>query len=412
MAISIATIRNDIDDWRSALSDINGVYSTLDTARNTLVGQLESSAMRAYYGDAFTAFERGKGCLEAVQSDLAALFKKRLLDRTATQVEFPGMYLDTVEEALKLLWEAYISAGSTETANTITVGTPVKTHTGASTGNLITTKKLPGNIAPGQGLLNYYGWQGIDSQMVESDSYQCLTRDGAKAIISGRPPQNVPWGQFSVFGNPGFGSIPCDGSANLISGAFESFTTDVPDGWTLSTGTASSTCLEEATEYYLGAKSLELNGANVLTFPIATLVSAGQNLLCSIRGKRHASTSAGTVTLRMKGTGMTSQTTTFNATSLSTSSWTEQTAHFGVPLSIPSDLTLEIETASVSATGVWLDALCLQPYVYWAGLGWAITLGQNAMIPGDQWTGDLTNGYGSNRATFALRVLGFQFPKP
>jgi hypothetical protein len=60
-------------------------------------------------------------------------------------------------------------------------------------------------------------------------------------------------------------SIDATGAANLITnGAFEDFTANAPDGWTISVGAAGTEILEDADEF-AGAKCLEIVGGATLT---------------------------------------------------------------------------------------------------------------------------------------------------
>lgn len=409
MAFSFTDLQNDIDKFQEAAAGLQGLYATVDAKRDALVGQLHSTGIKDLYGDGYQIFTDTNLALDKAQTELVQLFKRRVLDRAKTQEQFPELYDGSVEEALRAIYRQMVADSSYVTANTVSVSAgPTKTTAGSNTGNLYVTNKLPGNIAPGEGLIQYAGLQGVSNQMAEADSVVCITTDGQTAYLSGRPPRTVPYGGQSVFGNRGYVAIPMTGGNNLAPNFFEDITSNVPDGWTLAAGSAGSTILEETSTVWIGAKSISLNGANTLSFPIASLVQSRQNLLLSCWFRKHASTSAGTYTLRMTGTGMATQTASWNATDLSSSAWTEKTIHLAVPAVIPSDLAIELVTASVSASGIYADGGILQPYVYWAGFGWAITVGQDNFAANDKWVATISNDYAGARQTWMARSCGFQ----
>jgi hypothetical protein len=408
MAYTFLDLRNDMDEFLASATALQAFFATMATERDSLAGQLHTTGVKDLYGPAYEIYERAKRNLEATQTELVALFHRRILDRTETQIELPQLYDGTLDEALFAIYDDMEANLTVIAANAVACTTPSKTAVGTNAGNLYVTNYLPGNIAPGDGLRNYYGWQGEANEMAEADSVVCLTRDGVNAIVSGRPPRTVPYGGETTFGNRGYALVPCDGSGNLISNFFEDFTSDVPDSWTLDTGTATTTCAASTAQVVRGTNSLWLTGANQLSYPVATLVESRQNLLLSIWARKHASTVAGTYTIRMTGTGMTTQTATWNATDLSSAAWTEKTLHLEVPAVIPSDLQIEIVTASVSASGIYIDTGHFQPYIYWAGFGWAITLGADDFVAGDKWTATISNDYASARQTWMVRSCGFQ----
>ena len=62
------------------------------------------------------------------------------------------------------------------------------------------------------------------------------------------------------------------------------------------------------------------------------------------------------------------------------------------------------------ASGIYLDGGLFQPHVYWAGIGWAVTVGSTPFVLGDDFSGTITNNYAGTTQTFLARAHGFQLP--
>lgn len=413
--VTLASIENEVSALRAAANSINGLFATVIAAQTALISSLEAESLTYQVSESQRLFTTLLANIEAAQRALINLSNELFLDRGFLET-FPGMTNETdVAEALRELFDKYVTDGEDIPKNTVTLSAITKAPVTAC-GNLYNTKKLPGNIAPGEGFIAHYNLYDRDSELPETDSFVAVCRTLGSLVLSGHPPQNVPYGQFTTYGNGGSITLVEGGSSNLITNFFETFDTlaNLPDGWTALVG-AVGTEFQKTTAagtYMLGTSALRIQGTSELTFPIAALVAPRQMLLLSVWLKKPAGTTSGTYAIRMTGTGMTTITSsTFNATDLSSSLWTEKTLHLKIPASIPTDLVISIVTTTVDTTdGIYLDGGILQPYTYWSGIGWAATLGPVVLALGDKFTGTITNDKAGIIQTWIARAHGFQLP--
>lgn len=416
MAFVFADFSVAVTSVRTYANAVNGLFAGLVTARTNLISSLED---KSYTYQISTAEQIGSAAiagLENIQRQLIALSSQIILDRAHHLELFPEVTNESdVGEVLKAIFDFMIVTADTVPKNTVTLSAITKTTAATTAGNVYNTLKLPGNIAPGAGYVQHHALFGLDSELPESDSFVAICRSQGYLMLSGRPAANVPYGEATVYGNAGYITLDGLGSGNLVSNLFENFTTvNIPDGWTINSGAAGTEVKEDAVanNVFAGAKSLRLEGTSNISFPIASLVSPRQNLLLSVNLKKGTGTTSGTYKLQMTGTGMADQeTAAFNATDLSTATWTEKTLHCAVPAAIPSDLKIRIVTTAVDTTdGIYLDGGIMQPYVYWAGTGWAATQGTTPFILGDKFTGTITNDKAGVVQTLIVRHHGIQLP--
>lgn len=400
---------------RTALNSVSGFFATVLSTKNTLVSALEDKSLAAQVATAEGIFATLKANIELAQRQLMSLHGDVVLDRTIVRINFPGIMDEaSYEETMREIFGWMVSDPSTITANVVTLSSITKTVDTSTAGNLYLTKQLPGNIAPGTGFMQHYQLYDRTTEMTESDNVVAVIRTPGVFSVSGRTPQAVAYGGDTSFGNDGVLYVPSDGSANLVLNFFETFTSDIPDGWTAVTGAGATEFQASTTTYMIGAKSLRIQGTTELTYPIASLVQGRQMLLLSIWLLKGTGTTSGTYKLQCTGTGMTTQeTSTFNATDLSTTVWGELTLHLKIPATIPSDLKIKVITTGVDTTdGMYLDGGILQPYYFWAGLGFAVTVGKTAFCVGDRFTFSPTNDYAGVHQTLLARhpTAKFQLP--
>lgn len=417
MAFVFADFSAAVTAPRTTANTINGIIDDVVAARTNLIDSLEAKGLPAQVATASGILTALITAMELTQTQLVALSEDIILDRTLVTEQLNGLTDETdVDEALRETFEQMIEDVSTTTANVVTVSSVTKDTNVATAGNFYCTKKLPGNVAPGEGFVHHWNLYDRDSEMPEVDTVVAICRNLGTLIVSGKPPQAVPYGHYTIFGNAGAVTIPCDNSGTLITNFFENFTANVPDGWTAVTGAAGTEFQLNAVAATVmrGTNSLRIQGTTELTFPIASLtgLASRQMLLLSVWLLKGTGTTTGTYKFQMTGTGMaTQETSAFNATDLSTTVWEEKTLHLKVPGTIPSDLKIKVISTTVDTTdGIYLDGGCLQPYVYWAGLGFAATLGPTDTILGDRYSLTIANDKAGALQTWMARAHGFQLP--
>ena len=248
---------NDVNTFRGGTSSGQLVKATQD-ALAQVDGDIPT--IRNTYAGLLTALTAGQNSLTAYQSAIQTAAKNLLI--AMANADTP-LVQQTVPYALALLRTQMLANGNYVNPNTVTA---TVTPGGSNTGN--------GAIVCGT--RDAKGYQ-LDNLLAESIAVTC-TADAAAAgtlQFSGAAiqPDTLSWLWPAGSGcNKSLTSVdPANNTGVMAGGAFDSFTSNLPSGWTATLGTA-GTDFGAAGSSYKGANALKLiGGTGVLTDLTQTL---------------------------------------------------------------------------------------------------------------------------------------------
>lgn len=232
-------------------------------------------------------------------------------------------------------------------------------------------------------------------------------------------------------------------TGNLLSNSdFETFTTaNVPDGWVIAVGTAGTNVLQDSATVYANTSSLKFVGDGSTQISVTqTFATAGGVAPTSLTAyavnlwvRVHTVPAAGVLTIDLYDTAAgavvadaagTNNTKTVSVPGLTNDTWTNVSAVFRLPKTVPAGLQirLRMSTALSSGSSLYLDHLAFAPVTvpYPGGPGVAVFGGSTAFAATDAWSVAVANDRGgaSDNATFQalfdrlydMRGLGLQLP--
>lgn len=417
--------KTDATDLDSDLSSILTVFNAMNSGEPALM--IETFA---------TSVDGWKTQHTTRRATLNALALTRLQDRVTVLDQIGAITTEKAEILRKLIDKMTVDGESVD-GSVVTVGSTTPAGTNTGTGTVLTTKVLDGVTSPGAGWAGTYPahlrYNGVNSQLAvpsETITIECsadsfadgLTEGDETFTIEGRIAGDAngwePEGSASV------GSASPTAGANstiLTNGDFETFTDDVPDGWTLVAGTAGTHLVEEsaALDVYHGGKCLRFDGDGTqasieIKLPIANaIVTANKRYLVSCWIKGTATIAAGAVLISFEGTGYTagSDKIAIAAGDIPTS---YALYHFFVtmPETIPSDFRVVVRWSGTptAAKKLWIDDLACAPVTYGAGVGMAIVRGSVPFVRGDRFTFTLANDEAGTFQKYFRQAFGVQLP--
>lgn len=227
-----------------------------------------------------------------------------------------------------------------------------------------------------------------------------------------------------------------DSNSHLLNGDFEDFTVaNVPDNWTVESGTPGTHLLKDITVFYDGLASLKLPGSATLagiSQQPSTALSGATAYAVVVWVRTSGVPAAGVLTVDLcNSTGTATQdaeggTNSFTQSlpALAGATWTAITGVFRTPRALPSGVKLRIRitTALSVGTDLNIDRAVLTPMSapYAGGPLLAVVGGKNPFAAPDVFTLTMTNDRGgaSSNATFqalwdrlfGMRALGMQLP--
>lgn len=359
---------------------------------------------------------------------LAGYAARRLLDRDTVLNELAlpaGTGLAAVLEALNRQLRV---DSKTVNACATAVGSVSAAAGNAGNGSAWPTLVLDGYSPPGSNMAASTLYQGSTSELVvgETHSLVCVTDQGNGAQAGGEYFQwsGAPFLGTWHWGAEGSGLGPLVQVANADSTIrgkdFETFSSNVPDGFTLTTGTAGTHCAQDVATPFRGSGALKLTGTGTASVLLEqsvspSLVNARRRYHFGCAVKKFSGTPASSEKLRVKFSG-----TGYSPASAETleidgddwpASWTLYNAHLNVPSVVPSDLKLRIELVNVaSGSAVLVDSFTFCPVTYFGGLGVAVVAGAANWVRGDRLTFATTNDAAGNYQSFFRRAFGVQLP--
>lgn len=376
------------------------------------------------------AFDQWRNEYANRRTFLAKKALDRLKDRATVLLEIGATSADQPEIIAKLIRQM-IADSKTVNASSVSIGSVTPGGSNVGNGTFLVTKVLDGVTSPGSLAGVQYAsqpsYRGRDSELCvpaetmtlrcTSDSYQSGATEGFE---SHRWEGKIPDQAWGVIGE-GSGYIGDVRASTLLqNGDFESFTSSVPDSWTLDSGTAVTHVAQgTGSDAYHGSGSLRFNGDGsqaAIQVSHATpnsLVQATKGYAVHFRLKASATIAAGAFTCQFEGTGYSagsSEKVSIAAGSLPTS-FTLQSFFVNMPASIPSDFKLVLKWTGTptNAKSLWIDDIWLQPIQWGGGLGIVPVRGSTPFVQGDTFTFTVANTEGVIQR-FARRAWGAMLP--
>lgn len=366
------------------------------------------------------------GGIAQFRTGLVQIIQKRMLDKTTVLDEL-GVPSYSLQLTLDALIRYMLANSASVDASTVSVGSVTANGANVGNGTVYATKTLDGYSSPGANFSPCVAYAGVSSEIslpetmtieCTSDSYSNGLTSGQESFkISGKPatqPADQPEG------GSGDGPSLTAQSGNVAGGGdMETFSANLPTGWTGVSGTAGTHYAQDTINFYRGAGSLKLVGdgsqASIEIKRAITDMIPLRRYLVSFRYKASATqTGSQSFDVKFKGTGYTApsgQRSVIAGGSLATS-WTLVTFDVIVPASRPSDWNLSISNTGTPGSGkiIYVDDVIVQPLVWHNGIGFAAVPGATPFTRGDKFTTAITNDAAGTFQEFFRRFLRCQLP--
>jgi hypothetical protein len=417
MAIDYANLSAQLGEMYDAIVEMETFGATLEARRVSMLTAMNVADTTDMLGDVNQLFTNAKNSVNTMLSSVVSLAKKRIVHKISILDELPSLTAKDYNSVVYELIDDMIANSETIKKSTLTVSAITKTATNSNTGDLIVTKKLPGNEAPGQGMYAHIGvistsTSGIDSELTLTDSFVVTVQNDSQSsgggnetfVITSLPSMQ---GSFNVNGggNTGTKYLSQTKPQSLISNFFASFSGTVPVGWTA----LDSTDYAEETSIvmFAGTSCLRVVSAGTLSYNFSSSARAGQVLSLSMYVRRHAS-ETGSLNIRVYANSTLVVNQNITSGSTSSSAWT--LFNYVVPITKEVG-TCYIEIISSSITNAYyIDNGALSPFTYHAGLGFAVTKGTGIFVKGDDFRFTTTNNNAGKLQRLFARVFGYQPP--
>lgn len=402
----------NIGEFIQRVNDFVGLYSALDTDLSEIQAELSGNSRLDVYASLPSTFEGFKSTVHGWIGIMNGKVRELLTHRDDVLEKLALGNQTDVRAVLRELIRDMNDASESVNASSVTIGGITKDAVNTNVGTLLLGKVLDGVSAPAARFAAHPEYNGLDSELALPADTLYVT------CVADNPTSGRAEGQesFQVVGKPtstpfshqdgGSGPGPTFQTLNtysIFSGLeFESFTSDIPDGWTVDAGDPGVHILEETTTVYRGNAALKLVGDGS-----ESSISLSQELILSrvtplrryclagwVRGT--AGMSAGTLTIQFEGTGYTatsSEKIELDSTALAAqTSYDVEHFYINMPQEIPEDMKLVIKlTGTPSAHAVYLDGFAFGPVTYHNGIHMAILAGAEKFLLGDRFTFDVTN---------------------
>lgn len=415
--------------------DLQPTYATLvETMRDEIIDVFEA-------GDVNVAIDGFASDCESMVSEhvarratLANFALRRLQDRTTVLNEIGAVSSSQAEIIHKLIARMILDSESVD-ASTVTLGSTTAVSGNVGNGTIVSTKILdgytsPGTVSGGQ-VASHPEYRGVNSELavtetmsfrVTADSFSDGLAEGAETIQWQGGVAGEKYGFFEGSGSTLPTLTPINAESIVSNGDFETFANNVPEGWTLVSGTGGTHVRQETTaaDVYHGDSALRFDGDNSqATISVSytmdrTQIRANKMYAVSVRIKASGASPSAALTIRFEGTGYSEGSTEkiTIADGAHPTSYTLYTFFVIMPATIPEDFKLVISWASTPAasTKLWLDDLAFGPVVYGGGVGVIAVRGSTPFVRDDRFTIAVSNNEAGLFQRFFRRVFGCQLP--
>lgn len=401
-------------------------YADLATIRGDVGTKMVSADSENLIGPVFNALQLSELSAESAVSTVGRSVDLILTDNTTILTNLPQLTsLSASEVAHQLVADMNVESESVA-ASAITVGSVTTTTQNSNAGTLYTSTKLDGISNPAIYAKANREYANITSQLaLTSDAIvvTCTSDSETDRATKGKETFTVSGRNYDVLygadtpGNGGAVQIRTAQASSVVDLSFDTFTANVPNGWTTVAGTAGTSFLAENTEVvYATGNSLEIAGNCELKIPIRSAVSVLGHYLAGFLVKSDGLVSGATLNIFIEGTGYTTEASGTNEIVMNATALNAQTAfapeQFSVvfPNNLPSDLTLRIEVTGMSAGKIYLDFGFLSRLTYVGGIALGVIAGREVFLRGDRFAFDLSNDDAGDYQQFFRDFYGVQLP--
>lgn len=417
-------------------TDATDASTGLDADRKDINDAFEVGDLEGVLDGLVAAYERWKVEYVDRRGTLARYMLARMQDRTTVLDEIGATSLDANEINYRLI-DQMIADSQTVLASSVTIGSVSAASGNVGNGTVLTTKVLDGYSSPGARSGLFYqahaSYKGKDSELAvpsETIILQCVEdsyESSGVVTFEWRGKLADLNGQYGI-GVEGSGTIGNivevhESTGAILSNAdFETFTTpNVPDNWTIDSGTAGTHVKSNSTAANLahGSKSLNFTGdgtqalIKVSQAVSSAVVNTNRRYVVTAQVKADASIAAGTLTIQFEGTGYTpgsGEKIEIAPGSLPTS-FALQSFLVNLPASIPSDFKLIVQWSGTPTSGknVYIDDIGIAPVSYGGGIGVAVVRGTTLFSRRDKFSFTVSNTEGVFQRAFR-QTFGVQLP--
>lgn len=428
MALNVTNLFTDIGKLIKYVNTYATTQTDVATVRAAIEDRLETGAQLDKAANLPALAKALTGGISQFRTGLVQIIQARLLDRQTVLDEL-GVGSYSLPSALDALIKYLLANAESVDASVVTVGAVTAGSANVGNGTIVATKVLDGATAPVSGGQPCAAYAGVDSEFsvaetllatCVADSYSNgLTTGTEQFLLSGEPAGAL---MDEPEGGSGQGPTLLVAGGNIVTGGdMETFSSNLPTGWTGVTGTAGAApgYLQDTANFYRGAGALKLIGdASLAAIEIKlanTTMVPLRRYLVSFRYKASAAqTASQSLKVMFKGTGYTApvgQKSEIAGDTLATS-WTLVNFTVIVPANRPSDWNL-----SVALTGtpeavkyVSIDDVIVQPFTWHNGIGLAAIPGATPFVKGDKFTSAIANNAAGTFQEFFTRFLKCQLP--
>jgi hypothetical protein len=406
----------------------------LEADRDEITDAFDAGDLEGVIDGLASAYDRWKVEYVDRRATLARYMLARLQDRITILDEIGATSLDASEILYRLI-DQMTADSQTVLSSSVTLGSVSAGGSNVGNGTVLTTKVLDGYSSPGARSGLFYrahpAYNGLNSELAvasETMTVQCV-----EDIYDNQGVVTFEWrgklsdqaGQYGIDtdGSGTIGNITeiHETTTDIVTNAdFEDFTTpNIPDGWTIDSGTAGTHVKSNTSNVAHGSTSLQLVGDGAqATIKVAqaiasNVVNTNRCYALTAQVQADASIGAGTLTIWFEGTGYTagaSEKISIAPGSLPTS-MTLETCLITMPASIPSDFKLVVkwDGTPTNAKNVFIDDIGLAPVSYGGGVGIAIVRGTTPFTKRDKFTFTVANSEGVFQKAFR-QIFGVQLP--
>jgi len=203
------------------------------------------------------------------------------------------------------------------------------------------------------------------------------------------------------------------GSNLLTNSDFESFTSNLPDSWTVLVGTAVTT-IDDSTDSYSGSKALTFigNGSELTSIcQNITGLSPSTQYLVNCWIKCDVVPAAGVLQLNLIDGSNTiinddagTANTVSKTLSAATTGYVALSGAFRTPAVLPGTIKIRVRLSTAMSSGsiLFIDdlAMCVPTRLYTGGPDFAVFAGATNLIANDTWTSAITNTWGEFQKYF------------
>lgn len=436
MAINYESLFTCLGELVQQIDYFREQYDDLQVGLDEIVSGFESQSAAYLTEGIFQQFDSYRNAMFRGIQDMQNRATRVLTDRELVREQlFLGDAAD-LETVIRTLFRDMVDNSETIRKNTTTIDNVVKTLANSGDGGLVYGAYLDGFNNPHPTFISNPLYAGRLSELAFTDTLtlECVQDSFSDGVEEGSE-------TFQILGHPsspGFyhwqtnyagtgvrlGTLQRD--SILTNCQFEDFedTANVPDDWTLDTGTAGTHVFKETSgaQIHRGSAALRLTGnaslaAIQLSRDIVDNVTPRRRYTFGFWIKGDAGISSGTLTIQCEGTGYTassSEKIELNAAALAAlTSYGWYSASVTIPEDVPEDFELVIKwTGTPSAHSIRIDGGGFAPAVYYAGIHLHPYAGASStpFVRGDRITVDVENDEDGSFQTFFRNTFGAQLP--